>query len=246
MTAIQILSDLHLEFYKKLPTNICNDHFPKAPTLFLVGDIGYPFDDIWLKFIEWCESKYEKIFYVQGNHESYKNDIDKITDYIRTTLNEKPKFTFLDRGKIAYLDGYKVIGCTLWSEQTINIYSKMNDSQYIYKNGSYLSLYDLLDMHKEDKKWLDGNVDENTIVITHHLPSYDLIHPKYKIPFYKDYHSAYASDCNSIVLKAKIWIYGHTHIGSDVMFENKVRCICNPYAYPDESHKHFTNKVFYL
>jgi predicted phosphodiesterase len=246
MTSFQILSDLHLEFYKKLPTNICNDHFPKAPTLFLVGDIGYPFDDIWLQFIKWCESKYEKIFYVQGNHEAYTNDIDKITDYIRTILNEKPKFTFLERGKIGYLDAYKVIGCTLWSEQTINIYSKMNDSQYIYKNNQKLSLTDLLDMHKQDKSWLDKEVDKNTIVVTHHLPSYDLIHPKYKIPFYKDYHSDYASDCNSIILKSKLWIYGHTHIGSDVMFKNKVRCICNPYAYPDESHKHFTNKVFYL
>ena len=101
-------------------------------------------------------------------------------------------------------------------------------------------------MHRQDKKWLDSQVDENTIVVTHHLPSFDLIHPKYKSPIYDDYHSAYASDCDEIIRKAKIWIYGHTHIGSDVMFENKVRCICNPYAYPDESHKHFTNKVFEL
>lgn len=246
MTAIQILSDLHLEFYKKLPLNICNDHFPKAPTLFLVGDIGYPLDDIWLKFIEWCETKYDKIFYVQGNHEPYDNDIDAITKYIKAIFTSKPKFTLLECGVISHLDGYKIIGCTLWSEQNYYIYSKMNDSKCIYKNGSYLSLSDLLDMHRQDKEWLDNQVDENTIVITHHLPSFDLIHPKYKIPFYKDYHSAYASDCNSIVRKAKLWIYGHTHIGSDIMFEDKVRCICNPYAYPDESHRHFTNKVFYL
>jgi len=117
-TQIQILSDLHLEFYKKLPKNICNDYFPKTPTLFLVGDIGYPQDKIWLEFIEWCESKYERIFYVQGNHEAYTKDIDDITLYIRSTLNSKPKFTLLERGIISHLNGYKVIGCTLWSEQT--------------------------------------------------------------------------------------------------------------------------------
>jgi len=122
----------------------------------------------------------------------------------------------------------------------------MNDSKYIYKNGLNLSLSDLLDMHKQDKKWIDDNADENTIVVTHHLPSFELIHPKYKKSFYKDYHSAYASKCDHIIRKAKIWIYGHTHIGSDVMFEDKVRCICNPYAYPDESHTHFTGKVFCL
>lgn len=246
MIEFQVLSDLHLEFYKKLPINICNDHFPKAPNLFLVGDIGHPLNTIWLEFIEWCDSKYERIFYVQGNHEPYENDIDVITQYIREKLDQKPKFTFLERGVVGYLDNYKVIGCTLWSEQTYDIYQKMNDSQYIYKNGTYLSLNDLLDMHRKDKEWLESKVDSNTIIVTHHLPSFDLIHPKYKTPFYTDYSSAYASNCNSIILKAKLWIYGHTHIGSDVMFEDKVRCISNPYAYPNESHRHFTNNVFYL
>lgn len=213
MTQIQILSDLHLEFYKKLPTNICNDYFPKAPTLFLVGDIGYPLDNIWLQFIDWCEAKYDRIFYVQGNHEAYKNDINKITEYIRTILNSKPKFTFLEKGVISNLDGYKVIGCTLWSEQTKNIYSKMNDSRYIYKDGTCLSLDDLLDIHHKDKDWLNTNTDSNTIVVTHHIPSFELIHPKFRTSLYKDYQSAYASNCDEIIRKAKTWIYGHTHIG---------------------------------
>jgi len=216
----QILSDLHLEFYKNLPTNICNDAFPKAPILFLVGDIGYPSDKIWIEFIEWCEAKYDRIFYVQGNHESYTKDIDQTTNNISSVFESKPKFTLLERGVISYLDGYKIIGCTLWSEQTYDIYSKMNDSKYIYKNGSYLRLPDLLDMHRQDKEWLDSQVDENTIVITHYLPSFDLIHPKFKTPNYIYYHSAYASNCDDIILKSKLWIYGHTHIGSEVMFKD--------------------------
>ena len=240
----QIISDLHLEFYKKLPINILNDDFPKAPTLFLVGDIGYPSEKIWIEFIEWCEAKFDKIFYVQGNHESYTKDIDQTTYYIRSILNGKPKFTLLERGVISYLDGYKIIGCTLWSEQTYDIYSKMNDSAYIYKNGSYLRLPDLLDMHLQDKSWLEDNVDSNTIIITHYLPSFDLIHPKFKTLFYIKYHSAYASNCDDIILKSKLWIYGHTHIGSDVMFKDKVRCISNPYGYKDETHVHFTNKIY--
>jgi len=240
----QFLSDLHLEFYKKLPKNICNDDFPKAPTLFLVGDIGYPSDKIWIEFIEWCEAKYDRIFYLKGNHESYTKDIDETTNNIKSVFESKPKFILLERGVISYLDGYKIIGCTLWSEQTYDIYSKMNDSQYIYKNGSYLRLPDLLDMHRQDKEWLDSQVDENTIVITHYLPSFDLIHPKFKTPIYIAYHSAYASNCDELILKSKLWIYGHTHIGSDVMFKDIVRCISNPYGYKDETHLHFTNNIY--
>ena len=33
---------------------------------------------------------------------------------------------------------------------------------------------------QKHKEWIETNVDSNTIVVTHHLPSFDLIHPKYK------------------------------------------------------------------
>ena len=137
----QIISDLHLEFYKKLPKNICNEHFPKAPTLFLAGDIGYPKNPLWLEFIEWCEVNYERIFYVTGNHEYYKNNIDEIDTYVESILGSKPKFTFLKAGMISSIEDYKVIGCTLWSKQQINVYWQMNDSKYVYNNNLPLQEY---------------------------------------------------------------------------------------------------------
>lgn len=240
----QILSDLHLEFHKKLPKNICNDHYPKAPILFLVGDIGYPTDKLWLEFIEWCETKFNRIYYVQGNHESYTKDIDETTNNIKSVFRLKPKFTLLERGVISYVDGNKIIGCTLWSKQRPYIYVTTNDYKYIFKNDSQLSFEALTDMHEQDKLWLDENIDSNTIVVTHHLPSFDLIHENFKTESSKKYNEVYASNCDELILRSKLWIYGHTHIGSDIVFKDKVRCICNPYGYPDETHRHFTNNAY--
>lgn len=74
MLKIQVISDLHLEFMKKLP-KFLND-FKKADYLFLAGDIGYPKypeynSGIFYQFISWCCDNYKKVFYIIGNHEAY-------------------------------------------------------------------------------------------------------------------------------------------------------------------------------
>jgi predicted phosphodiesterase len=246
MTDFQIISDLHLEFYKKLPDHICNDYFPKSQTLILAGDIGYPLSLMWRKFIDWCESKFTRIFYVLGNHEFYGVDMSKVTENVKFTFSTKPKFTLLERGVISELGPYKLIGCTLWSEPTPTAYYSMNDSNLLFENGKHVLLEKILELHNDDKKWLEETTDENTIVITHHIPSFELISPQYRTEEYMKINCAYASNCDSIIRKSKAMIYGHTHAPSDVMIEDKYRCVCNPYGYPKEQHKFFKYESFYL
>eukprot|EP00456_Euglypha_rotunda_P046557 TRINITY_DN37051_c0_g2_i1.p1 TRINITY_DN37051_c0_g2~~TRINITY_DN37051_c0_g2_i1.p1 ORF type:complete len:122 (+),score=4.54 TRINITY_DN37051_c0_g2_i1:76-441(+) len=66
---LQILSDLHLEFgdaYEKLP------FIPvKAPILCLLGDIGYPSDECYRKFLLEQADRFWKVVVVAGNHEYY-------------------------------------------------------------------------------------------------------------------------------------------------------------------------------
>ena len=67
---IQILSDIHLEFYKTYP-----EFKPHAKYLFLAGDI-WTIDSKWdfkvKKFLEYCSKNWEKTFYILGNHEFYQ------------------------------------------------------------------------------------------------------------------------------------------------------------------------------
>jgi predicted phosphodiesterase len=250
MVKIQIISDLHLEFMKKLPKFLKYFKDKDAEYLFLAGDIGYPKHPnynkgIFYQFICWCTDNYKKVFYVMGNHEAYQTDMTQVVESIRKISEEKPNFIFLEKGIVSNLESYKVVGCTLWSDIDKEAYYKMNDRHNIKINGQYLERIDLIKMHKEDKLWLEINVDSNTIVMTHHLPSFDLIHNDFRTKEFEIYNSAYASNLDEIIYHAKLWIYGHTHKASDIMFDGITRCICNPHGYANyDVYSGFTTNSF--
>ena len=321
---IQIISDLHLEFMKKLPKFLKD--FKQADYLFLAGDIGYiqyPHYNrgIFYQFICWCTNNYKKVFYIMGNHDAYAIDLNLAKESLKKISEEQSNFIFLEKGVVSELEGYKVIGCTLWSHIDSDTYNIMNDKNNIKINGQYLERNDFLKMYKDDKAWLNeqidcntpvgllgdkldlscntpvgllgdkldlscntpvgllgdkldlscntpvgllgdkldlscntpvglldtkSNLERNTIVMTHHLPSYKLIHPEYQKIEYEKYNSAYASDSDGLVYKAKLWIHGHTHKASDIIFDGITRCICNPYGYynDDAETSGFTIKSF--
>jgi predicted phosphodiesterase len=243
MVKIQIISDLHLEFMKKLPKFLKYFKNKDCDYLFLAGDIGYPNypkynQGLFYQFISWCTDNYKKVFYVCGNHEAYKTDMNLVKQSIYKICEEKTNFIFLEKGIISNIEEYKVIGCTLWSDISKDSFNKMNDKYNIKINGLNLEIDDIIKMHLEDKIWLENNVDSNTIVMTHHLPSLNLIHPNFKKKEFEIYNSGYASNLDNILYNSKIWIYGHTHKASDIMFDGITRCICNPYGYYNDDDKY--------
>lgn len=246
---IQVLSDLHLEFLKTLPKifkskNLSKPEFVKAPYLFLAGDIGYPKLEhgIWLQFINFCEQYYDKIFYVSGNHEAYNSEYYETINTIKDVFKSKPKFVFLEPGVVSNIGPYKVVGCTLWSNVSKMGFASLNDGAYIkIKKNSIihnLSHQDVLEFYEKDKAWLESQVDANTIVMTHHLPSFDFIAEKYKHQRYNNLNTGFASELDSILLRSRAWIYGHTHIGG-IKDLFGTMCICNPYGYPEDYETNF-------
>lgn len=241
---IQVLSDLHLEFLKAIPKIFKpkfsqKPQFVKAPYLFLAGDIGYPKSDrgIWLQFINLCEQYYDKIFYVSGNHEAYNSEYYETINTIKDVFKSKPKFVFLEPGVVSN------IGCTLWSNVNQIGFASLNDGAYIKikKDNIIHNLYhqDVLEFHEKDKTWLESPVDSNTIVMTHHLPSFDFIAEKYKYQRYNNLNTGFASELDSILLRSRAWIYGHTHIGG-IKYLFGTICICIPYGYPGDYETNFT------
>lgn len=77
--AVQIASDLHLEFYGKKTLEEQDDLFasiiqPKAPILALLGDIGIPTHPIYRRFLLQQAERFEAVLVLAGNHEFY--DVD--------------------------------------------------------------------------------------------------------------------------------------------------------------------------
>ena len=67
---VQILSDIHLEYYKTYPGLT---HFiePEAPVLVLCGDICYYKHHHFIPFFREASVGFEYVIFVPGNHEYY-------------------------------------------------------------------------------------------------------------------------------------------------------------------------------
>jgi predicted phosphodiesterase len=75
-----------------------------------------------------------------------------------------------------------------------------------------------------------------TVVITHHMPSHDLVDAQYR----RDATSllvngAFAANADELILNYEpaLWLYGHTHTPGRTMI-GRTECVCNAYGYPNE------------
>lgn len=247
---IQVISDIHLEFHSSIPSLFNSPEFIKAPYLFLLGDIAIPKKHPykWLEFIAWATSNYSQIFYLIGNHESYGYSLDSTITFIKEKLSTFQNITFLERGVIAKLEDYTVIGCTLWTDIDFSTALIMNDIHNIKDSQTHkkISLATLQSLYQQDKEWLETTLSQiqssNTqyeqynkiIVATHHMPSMKLIAPKFQTPENMKYARGFASNLDHLLPLTRVWLYGHTHTYTNTIIDNTL-CYCNPLGYPDES-----------
>jgi Icc-related predicted phosphoesterase len=81
-------------------------------------------------------------------------------------------------------------------------------------------------------KWLERKLTEAfdgpTVVVSHHLPHRQSIHPKYQG---NPLNPCFASDLARLVrAPVALWIHGHTHESMDYVV-NGTRVVCNPRGY---------------
>lgn len=201
MCKFQLISDLH--FTEKNYKNF--KHRVKADNLMLCGDICSPFNLIYEEFISHCSSKYKRTFIVTGNHEYWGSTIDstdmkieKISKKYNNVFYLNNKYYMLWNGK-RYI---KIFGGTLWSF--------VDDNKKLSNDVKYIKRFSL---EKRNKLYLDtvNNIKKYNnfdIVMTHHMPSYKLIHSKY---YNSDINCLYASNCDNLLSNTRYWICGHTH-----------------------------------
>jgi len=239
---IQFFSDVHLEFKKCIPIVKST-----APILCLLGDIGHPFSDIYVDFLGSLNSNpyFHKIFLITGNHEYYmnnqkRNSISQTNFRIKKIIknNRFSKISFLNNETEIY-QNHLFVGSTLWSHVSNEQYL-INDFNMI--KGMNVSTYNRL--HSEGKSFIKKSIENsnrNTVVLTHHLPSYQIIHPKYKN--YSNYYQCFASNRDELIRPPICtWLYGHTHTPKfDII--NDVPVTCNPIGYYNENNDYKKNIV---
>ena len=262
---INVISDLHLEFSDLV--------LPGGEVLILSGDVceakhvkeeydvnnilneGDPSTgnfkrmDRWTRFFHEECTKYEKVFYVVGNHEHYGYQYHKTVPHLKSVL--PANITVLEKEAVEY-GGVLFLGATLWTDMNrqdeLTLYhmkSMMNDYRQITMFNSAKSVYHRLtpeytvEEHIKTKQLFKHFLEENrrretplpVVVLTHHAPSNASTHP-----YYADdtmMNGAYSSDLSEVILdhpQIRVWTHGHTHHTFDYMV-GSTRIICNPRGY---------------
>lgn len=195
---LQVISDIHLEIFRSVKLR------PVCPNIALLGDIGYPKTERYHKFLTFCSKNFDHVFLITGNHEYYHHSIREIDDYVSQFSKSFDNITFLQNSSIN-IDGFRIIGTTLWSNTNPKLAKKSSDYYYIFKDDKVNKIIykDVLKLHSNAVEYLEEQLSpENTsaniptIILTHHAP---LNYP-------------YATNLDYLMKKPVIgWGYGHTH-----------------------------------
>lgn len=243
---VKVVSDLHLE---------CCEHGHGIPDLgsgeilILGGDIlcarhfkkNGPLNRIYSDFLTKCVQNFDEVLFIAGNHEPYGYNYEGTWNVLAEHF---PKEIRILENDFVVIKDWVFLGCTLWTDfrngnalemmeaaqcmndyKTVRItskYRKMNpDDTYGFHRNSKLFLLEKLEQFKNQKIW----------VMTHHGPSYQSVHRKFKSGGIAN--GAYVSDLDGLILdhpEIRVWSHGHTHNSFDYNI-GECRVICNPRGY---------------
>lgn len=249
---LTLLSDVHVEFDNDVPS--IN---PEATLVVLAGDIHRHVRgiDVANELNTWRQVP---VIVLAGNHEFYRAEIDGLLVEMRKRAGYCRDIHFLERDSVV-IDGVRFLGCTLWSDFSINgpeqirhhmriAQQRVNDFHLIRYRGKLFKPEDAAALYKESYAWLEAELKKpfagKTVVVTHFAPHRAAIHPRYLQNGVLDALTPYfVTDCSALMRSYSIdaWLYGHTHHSVDVLVENGTRLVSNQRGYPDEplTYTHF-------
>lgn len=250
-TTFQYASDLHLEFYDKHNKGAIDFRQwiePAAPYLLLAGDIGQPHRPSYHVFLRQAAANFDRIYLIAGNHEFYhkKESVETIKENIRSGLPANVEF--LDTSLTTTPTGVRILGTTLWSDikqsEWYEAATFLNDFHQIqsYDMSPWTPMTYIV-KHAHERYWLETELENQptipTLVMTHHLPSYNCIAEKYNI---SPMNSCFASNLDDLFASpVKSWVCGHTH-SPLITTVNNIPVYINPTGYPGE-HRQYNRKA---
>jgi len=229
---IQYASDLHLEFTQNTRFLKENPIVPNADILVLAGDIvtfARQKKANW--FFDFLSDNFLQTYWVAGNHEYYRSDINLFTGSFRKEIR---KNVHLVNNITEKHEDVNLIFSILWTKiqekNMVHLKEGMSDYHVIQDNGEGLHPQKISQLFDENIAFITSELkrlkNEKTVVVTHHVPT--LIN--YPPQFIGDKLSeGFVTELSEMIeeLKPNAWIYGHSHdsqqefqIGETVMLNN--------------------------
>lgn len=228
---IQLLSDTHEDLKRFKPSS-------EVDLIIHAGDFSKSLHNSIehiINFVDICEEYNKDYVIVLGNHDYYGF---VYRDEVLKTLDDL-KINYLVVGKEFKFKGWTFIGDTLFSEFNLPDYDNeflinnakyyLSDFHYIgYNSTSLVTPQDYISEFYKQYKWIDSfRHKENIFVITHFVPSVQLIHEQYKQSPLNPYF------VNNLNLKGfSHWACGHSHQTTRDVIDG-CNIYMNAYGYTD-------------
>lgn len=232
------ISDIHVEhhfdkgksFVESLDESICD-------VLVLAGDITTQVAGIPNAMSLFC-NKFKNVIYVLGNHEYWQSNRDRVNIAVRKACNRNKNLHVLDNNLVE-IDGVRFLGTSLWfpaTQHAVRFEHQWSDFGEISKLNKWVYKY-----NQQANRFLEVELQKGDVVISHHLPSYKSVHPKFE----KDIANCYfVSDAEHHIIEKepKLWIHGHTHESCNYIL-GQSQIICNPCGYIWQPNPQFNSEL---
>lgn len=259
---IRITSDTHNEmFYSEDLAEHFEYFLPRLDTdaesiLVLAGDIwNYSRHASYTDFIDYIKESFKAIVNIAGNHEWYGGTYPDSQVNFKNYIKDIPNFHLLHGGETVTIDDVVFIGATLWTD-----YHK-NDNEAKYEAKRFMNDFRLIRHGKKSlftpemaysihnielsaiQLLLEQHQHSKRVVVTHHGPSYQSIHPKYANAGATNYSFSSDLDATLIKYQPEVWIHGHTHTSFKYNILN-TEVIVNPVGYKSRYSGRYENPEY--
>lgn len=250
---IYVTSDLHLEFGDLDLKNTDDvDMLILSGDILVAKDLNRPDErgDRVQRFLQRCHEQFPNVVMIMGNHEHYHGDFAQSADVIREAVRDYDNFHLLEKQSVK-IDDYLFIGGTLWTdfngEDPLTLWHArqvMHDFHGVQNSntgggGKFLPEHALEDHHAmrnyiseviADRR-AQGQRSDRVIMVGHHCPSRQSIHPRYQTEYLMN--GCFGSNMDEFILdhpEICLWTHGHTHEDFDYEI-GTTRVVCNPRGY---------------
>jgi len=230
MLTLQVASDLHFETHRDGGYEFIESMDPTGvDVLVLTGDIlAARFVDQVKKLLEKIAAKYPHVLYVPGNHELWRLKPEEALGVLDTAIRDIPNVTLVNN-RVISIQGRRFIGGPMWFPQ----WSPLLD----YEASQFSDFQEIVDFrpwvvaeNRKFQSFMEKNLKEGDVVLTHYLPSTKSIARKYQgAPT----NAFFVCEMDQLIYdrSPSLWIHGHTHEPFDYQL-SKTRIVCNPFGYP--------------
>ncbi len=255
---LRVLSDLHFEFHADEGVEFIRAQDRQGlDLLVLAGDITKMRIGFYRTLKRFRDQFNCPIVFVPGNHEYHESDLATVRRGMKDAVDRLRGVYVLDGQTldvVASDQTRRLVGTTLWYGKTpapkhplvlstdeewgrgwIREVSEKGVTERPYADFEAIKKlhewYD--DEHKRAMKFLEANVREGDIVVTHFLPTRHSTPEQFKTALNNNWFVAAELEAFIEERKPALWIHGHTHTSCDYRI-GETRIVCNPLGYLTE------------